>query len=328
MPDKIKWGVMGLGKIAGKFAADLILSENSLLYAVASRDIDKAKKFAAKHSAVNYYGSYRELAEDPGVDIVYIATPHPLHYENTMMCLENNKAVLVEKPIAMNYKQAKEMTDKAKEKGVFLMEAMWSRFIPSIEKALEIVDSGEIGEVIYTKGDFGFIGDPDPEKRVYNKKLGGGSLLDIGIYPLYLSQLFLGTPEKIQATARFSNTGVDSFLAALLEFKNNKKAFIESSFEFLTPTEGFIFGDKGFLKLHTRFHHTTKISVYHYEDFARDINFDLKGNGYYYEIESVNKCLNEKLLENPKYTHSDSLNLISSMDKIRKIIGLEYDADN
>ena len=327
MSKKIKWGILGLGNIANKFATDLLLSETSTLHAVASRSMNKASNFAKRFGAVKYYGTYRELAADPEIDVVYIATPHPLHFENTMMCLENGKSVLCEKPLAMNLKQVSAMIDKAKETKLFLMEAMWTRFLPLYKKIMEIVKNGEIGKIIYTKADFGFVGDTDPEKRVYNKELGGGSLLDIGIYPLYLSQLFLGTPSKIQATARMFNSGVDSFLAALLDFKNGEKAIVESTFEVKTANEGFIYGDKGSIKLHSPFHHPPKISVFNNDELTKEFEFKSTGYGYYYEIEEVNSCLEKGSIESPSFSHQDSIDLITSIDRIKKIIGLKYDAD-
>ncbi|MBN1651101.1 MAG: Gfo/Idh/MocA family oxidoreductase [Bacteroidales bacterium] len=206
----INWGIIGLGKIAHKFAEDLQLVEDANLLAVASRDIENAKSFAKKFSANQFYSSYKALVENPNVDVVYIATPHALHYEHTLLCLNANKAVLCEKAFAMNAAEVKEMIRTAKARNVFLMEALWTRFIPGTLKTLALIKEGSIGKIHSVEADFGFIGDTDPEKRLFNKRLGGGALFDIGIYPVFLSILILGAPKYINAHATMAATGVDA----------------------------------------------------------------------------------------------------------------------
>ena len=184
MNRKINWGIIGLGKIANTFAADLRLSNNSILRAVASRNIEKAKRFSEKYNAIHFYGSYEELVADPEIDVVYVATPHTFHFENTMMCLKEGKGVLCEKPMGMKYSEVEIMIREAKRRNLFLMEGLWTRFIPATGKMLEILDNKTIGEPMFVHADFGFKADPDFESRIYNKSLGAGSLLDIGIYPI------------------------------------------------------------------------------------------------------------------------------------------------
>ena len=207
------WGIIGLGKIANKFAADLQYSETAQLYGVASQDLNKAKKFSTKYNAQKYYGSYQALANAPEIDIIYVATPHVFHFENTMMCLKQNKAVLCEKPMGMNAKEVRLMIEEASTRNLFLMEGLWTRFIPATEKLIELLAQNVIGQVTSLQADFGFKGDSNPENRIFNKNLGGGSLLDIGIYPIYLSLLVLGIPTDITATAQLTETGVDRFCA-------------------------------------------------------------------------------------------------------------------
>ncbi len=327
MTDKLKWGIIGLGKIANKLASDLQLSPHAELYGVASRDVQKAKEFGLQHNASKYYGSYEELANDPEVEVVYIATPHVFHFENAMLCLKNGKHVLCEKPMGMNARQVKAMIAEAKARNLFLMEGIWTRFIPATEKLIELLNSNVIGEVLFIRADFGFTSTFNPEGRLYNKKLGGGSLLDIGIYPIYFSLLTLGMPTWIQATARMTDTGVDSYCGMLFDYANNAKAILDSTFEADTPTEAYIYGTKGHIKIHNRFHHPEKLSVYRNKELVEEIEMKYEGFGYLHEIEEVNRCVKNKMTESPKLTHQMSLDLVSVMDKVRGEIGLVYDSD-
>lgn len=322
---KIKWGIIGLGKIAHLFVNDLLLSKNSVLYAVASRDIKKSKAFSAKYNSEKHYGSYDDLVHDPDIDIVYVATPHALHFENTMMCLQNGKSVLCEKPIGMNAVQVKKMQEEAKSRNLFLMEGIWTRFIPATEKLLELLEQKIIGNLIKVRADFGFKANFDPESRVFNKKLGAGSLLDIGIYPVYLSLITLGIPGKIKSTAHFTSTGVDSYCNMFFEYEDKVKANLESTIEKDTPVEANIYGTKGHIKLHSRFHHTEKISVYIHEDLKDVYEIPYTGNGYFHEIEEVNNCLSSGKIESSKLTHQTSIDLISILDRVRDEIGLKYE---
>lgn len=324
MRKKINWGIIGLGKIAHKFAEDLLLVENANLYGVASRNIEKAKSFGKQFNAHTFYGSYKELTEDLNIDVVYIATPHVFHYEHTMLCLNANKAVLCEKAFAMDSLEVEEMISTARAKKVFLMEALWTRFVPGTVKALELINNGLIGNLISVKADFGFVGDADPSKRLYNKQLGGGALLDIGIYPVFLSLLTLGTPKHIEANATMSVTGVDESIKIVFEYEDGQSAKLEASLIRLTPVEGWLQGEKGALKMHRNFHHTKEISLYRDEVLIEKFDVDYIGNGYFHEIVEVMNCLNEGKIESEKMPHSFSLALINTLDRIREKIGLNY----
>ena len=214
MDKKIKWGIIGLGKIAHKFAQDLLLVPECELEAVASRSLTKSKTFAATYNANKCYGSYEKLLQDSNADIVYIATPNNTHESITILALQHKKAVLCEKPFAINKTQVLEMIRTSKKHGVFLMEAMWSRFIPAIRKIKNDIDSGKLGEIKYINADFSFNADPSIQ-RVYDKELGGGSLLDIGIYPIFLAYFLAGMPTKISADAHYFQSGADSQLGMI-----------------------------------------------------------------------------------------------------------------
>jgi len=322
---KIKWGILGTGKIAHKFAEDLLLSKNSVLFGVASRYKSKAKTFGKKFGAEKYYGSYQELAQDAEIDIVYIATPHPFHYKNTLMCLEHNKHVLCEKPMGMNKNEVSDMIKTARSKKLFLMEAMWTRFIPATDKMLQLISSGVIGKPFFVGADFGFKAEVDWNGRIYNKKLGGGALLDIGIYPIFLALLVLGMPAEIKAVARIAKSGVDTFCAMLFNFSEGEKAVLEATVEADTPIEGYIYGEKGFLKLNSRFHHTRKITLNLYGKKPVVYKINYRGNGYFHEILEVEKCLTAGKTESDKFQLNNSLNLIEVIDRVRKEIGLFYE---
>ena len=327
MGDRIKWGIIGLGNIAHKFAHDLNLHEGVTLYAVASRNKDKALEFKEKYNSVLSFDNYEDLAKCKEIDIVYIATPHIFHYENTMMCLEAGKTVLCEKPLSMNAEQSKKMIALAKEKNLFLMEALWTRFIPATEKVLELINNNEIGKVKSIKADFGFEAKLRSRNRLFDNKLGGGSLLDIGIYPIFLSLLILGLPSKITANATIDKNNIDTKFSAILDYNDNVKALVESTFEEQTPTEALIIGENGSIKMHYQFHFSKKITLS--EEGKPDKNFELNivGNGYYHEIDEVVNCLKNGHIESEKLPHKFSLDLTTTLDKIRKQIGLKYDTD-
>lgn len=325
MTRKIKWGIIGLGNIANKFAEDLMLSDEAILYGVASREIEKAKNFSDKFSAIKYYGSYEDLAKDAEIDIIYIAIPHAFHFENTMLCLKNNKAVLCEKPMGLNSQEANIMIEEAKSRKLFLMEGLWTRFIPATEKLLEILNKKLIGDILFIRADFGFKGDLNFKSRVYDKKLGGGSLLDIGIYPIYLSLLALGLPTEISAIASMTETHVDGSCSMLFNYKNGAKANLESTIEADTPTEAYIYGSEGIVKLHSRFHHSESITISR-NGANETVDIKYKGNGYIHEIEEVNRCLVNQEIESSKVSFTTSLDLISLIDRVKAEIGLKYES--
>ncbi len=323
MLKKVHWGMIGLGNIAHKFAADLQLSDHAVLQGVASRSLEKATEFAEIYNAVTAYDSYEALANDPKIDVIYIATPHTFHFENTMLCLQHGKAVLCEKPMGINSTQVQTMIQEAKSRKLFLMEAIWTRFIPAIEKMISLLDEKTIGDIVHVRADFGFKAELNLESRAFNKSLGGGSLLDIGIYPIFLSLLVLGIPTDVKTMARMTETDVDSFCALLFDYATNAKAILESTFEANTPTEAYIHGTKGAIKLHRRFHHPTTITLYkNGEEIVFEIPYT--GNGYVHEIEEVNSCLRNGQTESSKLPLELSLNLITIIDRVKAQIGLQY----
>src|ERR1035437_1138752 len=242
---KIKWGILGTGRIAHVFATALRDTGNSELYAVGSRSIENAHEFASDYGVPAYYGSYEELVNDPEVDAIYVATPHHLHLENTLLALNHGKHVLCEKPLGVNQREVNMLIQKATENKLFLMEALWSRFLPNIIKTKELVDSGEIGDVKLLTAYFAFKSNHTPEGRHFNKELCGGTVLDIGIYNIFLSQLLLGKPVSISAMAGLSEQGVDTTCSYTFKYGNDTLAVMHSSFLADSPIIAEIHGTKG-----------------------------------------------------------------------------------
>ncbi|PWN07226.1 Gfo/Idh/MocA family protein [Rhodohalobacter mucosus] len=321
----IKWGILGPGNIATLFADDLQLSDRAILQGVASRNLDKARDFSSTYQSHTYYGSYEELADDPDIDVIYIATPHPFHCEQTLMCLQKGKSVLCEKPMGMNATEMKSMFAEARARNLFLMEGMWTRFIPATKKLLQLLNEDAIGELLFMRADFGFKSDAGPESRLFKKSLGGGSLLDIGIYPVYLSLLAFGLPHEIKAMARMTKSGVDSYCSMLFGYADGAKAVLESTFEAETPTEATLFGSRGSIKLQSRFHHSENITIT-LNGEEQNLKLPYRGNGYFHEIEEVNDCLLNKKTESSNYPLQTSLDLITVLDHVRDEISLSYNS--
>jgi predicted dehydrogenase len=322
--EKIKWGFIGTGWIAHKFATALKDVEDAQLYAVGSRNLDSAKKFAEEFSVPKAYGSYEEAAIDKDVDVIYIATPHNLHCENTIMCLDHGKNVLCEKPMGVNSKEARMMIAKAKEKNVFLMEALWSRFLPNITKTKEIVDSGEIGKVKLIMANFAMRSTQTHEQRHFNKDLIGGALLDIGIYNVFLSLLLLGKPQEIKAVAGIGVTDVDESISILFKYANETLAVMNSSFLIETPTVAEIHGEKGKILLPHLWFCPGNVKVVRNDGTEVSFPFEFKSNGYDFEAEEVAKCLRSNKKQSDLMSWDASLDLIDTLDAIRKQCGIFY----
>lgn len=318
-----KWAILGPGKIARKFAKGLTEVPGAELYAVASRSIAKAEEFAKEFNATKFYGSYEDLVKDEEVDIIYIATPHVFHYEHTLLCLKHKKAVLCEKPFAMNKEQVNEMILTAKKKNIFLMEALWTYFLPHYQYVLELVKSKKFGKITNLEANFGFEAPYLPEKRLFNKDLGGGSLMDIGIYPVFAALTLLGKPDTISAKAEFSETGVDESCSIVFNYQNGVRAHLLSTINKTTPTTATITFEKATLTINRRFHEPTSVTILH-NDQEETISFEVNTNGYNFEAEHVQQMLDQGRTESTVMSFEKSLELIGLLDGIRKEIGLVY----
>lgn len=323
MTKVVRWGILGIGRIAEKFAQDLNLVENAELVAVASKTLSRAQEFAAKYNAKHAFGNYQDIFSQE-LDVIYVASPHVFHKDMAILCLNNNVGVLCEKPFAMNEEEVLEIVNLAKEKSLFLMEALWTRFFPSIEKTLEIIESGRIGKVKTLQADFGFPADYLPEGRLFNRNLGGGALLDIGIYPAFLALLILGYPSNISANSIFSDTAVDTTTSFIYQYDNEATAVLNCTIAGSTPTEAIIAGEKGYIKLPSRFIDCREIIIVDKDKNTEVLQFENRGLGYLYEIEEVNNCIRLGLTESPKLSLKFSMKLIHLLDKTREKAKIVY----
>jgi predicted dehydrogenase len=323
------WGIIGTGKIAKKFADDLQTIEGAKIYAIGSTTQGRADAFAQLYGAPHAFGSYEALAQCPDIDAVYIATPHVLHCENTILCLNHQKAVLCEKPFAMNTRQVSLMQAAALRNNTFLMEAMWTRFLPHIQQVIQLIKEDMIGEVRSVKADFGFLANHfPPESRLWNAALGGGSLLDIGIYPIYLALLLMGKPHKIKAFANFTNQRVDSMCNMLFHYKDGKSAILHSTLEATTATEAYIYGEKGSIHLQNRFHGKCDgFTVMLYGGESTFHPYHYPTHGYNFEAEEVMRCVKAGKKQSDLMPLSMSNDLIATLDKVRKSVGIKYAED-
>jgi predicted dehydrogenase len=320
----VHWGILGAGHIAAKFALGLTSAPGAKLAAVASRDKEKAGRFGREHGVPACYGSYAQLAADPAVDVVYIATPHVLHKEHTLMCLEAGKAVLCEKPLAINAGEACEMAAAARKNKVFLMEAMWMRFLPGSIAVKQRITDDAIGEARMITADFCFQGRNDPQGRLFNRALGGGALLDVGIYPVSLAYMLWGGPEKIESAAHIGSTGVDEHSAALFSYADGRIATLTCSIATLASQEACVYGSKGSIKIHAPWWRGGKFSIFPRDKSEELVIPPLEGNGYNYEAIEVMNCMRENKLESDALPLQESIDVMKTLDAIRGRWGLRY----
>lgn len=365
-PSPIRWGILGSGAIARQFAQGLRVVPGSQLWAIGSRAAATAEEFARIYQVPKAYSSYQDLVEDPSVDVVYVATPHLRHQHDCLLCLEAGKAVLCEKPLAMTASAAQEIIDQARQQQVFCMEAMWMRFMPLIQRVKQIIDKGDIGEILTLTAEFGYPTEFDPQNRFFNPALGGGALLDRGSYPLSLAFYLLGEPLAVTGQAYLGNTGVDEQSAYLLSYGGGAIAQLSASLRAYTTNRATITGTTGRIIIHPPFCRPDHISitplspepvvtthspyrsptglkarlenqvkqlpgVKQIANRLRDRTQTLwsapVGNGLNYEAAEVNQCLRQGLLESSIMPLEESLRILQVMDKLRQQWGLAYPQD-
>jgi predicted dehydrogenase len=319
------WAILGCGKIARKFVGDLKLLPNARLYAAASRSFDNAQAFATEFGFEKAYGSYNEMVNDPAVDVVYIASPHSHHFEHAMLCLDHRKAVLCEKAFAINSKEVAQMIEASKRNHTFLMEAFWTRFQPSFLKVLDIIRSGELGTLKMVRSDFAFNAEFNTEKRLYNVALGGGSLLDIGIYPIFMSLMTLGKPSEIKTLAKFCSTGAEESIMMSFIYPGGEIASLISSFASHSSTQTEFSFENGFVRLNRRFYTPTSLTYWKNWENEQLITFE-KSAGFGYELEAahVMDCLDKEMIESDWMPLSLSADLMEIMDRVRADSGIIF----
>lgn len=330
MSKVIRWGILGAGRIARKFASDLKLVSDAQLVAIGSRSMESAEEFAAEFPLQYKHDSYEALAANENVDVIYIATPHNLHHENTLLCLLHNKAVLCEKPFAMNVHQTKEMIALAKEKNIFLMEALWTKFLPHYNKLQSLLKEKKLGEVRSVLINFGFRPSKPAPARMYDPALGGGTIMDIGIYNVFMAMSVLGKPDVVEASMTPAATGVDEQCAILFKYKNGALAQLFSTFSSDLATEADISGTEGRIRLTSRFYAPSSTIEFYADriDSKEVIEVEKEdGFGYQYEARHVTECLQKGLTESPVVKFEDTIELMEMLDKIRSIAGVRYATD-
>lgn len=321
----INWGIIGAGNISSKFATALKDMENTNIRAIAARDLKKSEEFAKEFGADIAYGSYEELAKDPEIDVVYIGTLHTEHVKNTELCLKNKKAVLCEKPFTLNAKDTKYLMNLAKENNVFLMEAMWTKFLPVTNKVKQWIAEGKIGTVKRLEIGFGFSNPIDYSSRMFNYEMAGGALLDMGVYPItYAIDIMGSLPVKIESYAGILENGVDEHNLSIFQFENGAIASLSSALSVNVGKSAVFVGDKGKIEV-DEFWVADKAYVYDNGGNLVDIfNEEERINGYEFEAYEVNKCIREGKLESDRLPLQDTLAIMEIMDGIRSKWGLKY----
>ena len=324
-----RWGILGTGNIAHEFARALADMPGHRLEAVGSRSLEKARAFADEFAGsdaenVRAHGTYEDLARDPAVEAIYIATPHPAHAPNALMCLFYGKHLLVEKPFTLNAEEAEAVILTARDKGLFVMEAMWTRFLPLMERVRQVIREGAIGESRMVQADFGYRSTQGPEFRHLNRKLGGGALLDVGVYPLSLATMLFGPPEKVAGVAHIGATGVDEEAAITTLHADGRIGCLSTAVVLQTPQEAHILGTGGRIRIHANWWKPTAMTLTRADGSEELIEVPFEGNGYRYEAEEAARCIRTGALESPLMTLQDTLSLMRTMDTLRASWGLKY----
>ena len=321
---KFRWGILGTGAIARQFVQGLRSVPEAEVFAVGSRSRASAVKFADKRNIPRRHASYDDLASDPDVDVVYIATPHPFHAENATLCLEAGKAVLCEKPFSVNAAEAERVVKLAREKGLFIMEGMWTRFFPLMEEVRRLVSERAIGEVRMLNVDFGFRADLDPASRLFDQRLGGGALLDVGVYCVSFASMVLGRPSGSVGLSHLGETGVDEQASVVLEHEGGRFANLSIGIRTTTPQEATIIGTEGYLRIHAPWWRPKSMTISRPEEESETLEAPVFGNGFNYEAAEVMRCLKAGKTESDVMPLDETISVMRTMDRIRTAWGLRY----
>ena len=322
--DTVRWGVIGTGGIATDFAHEVAMLDDATIVAVGSRTQESADRYATEHSIGHAHSSYADLVADDDVEVVYVATPHPGHHDAAMLAIEAGKSVLVEKAFTMNAAEAQSLVSAARSRGVFLMEAMWTRFLPRIVRIRELVAQGAVGQVTQVMADHGQWFPHNPAHRLFDPALGGGALLDLGVYPVSFASMVLGTPTSVTAISEPAFTGVDATTSILLTHTGGAHAVLTCTSTAVAPTRGAIVGTEGLIEIPGAFYAAPSFRLTR-RDGADEVSEEpMVGKGLRYEIAEVGRCLREGRLESPSMPLDETVAIMATMDEVRRQIGLTY----
>jgi predicted dehydrogenase len=316
MTEPLGWGLIGTGGIAETFAADLAFTDSGRAVAVGSRHLDSANRFADRFGIPNRHASYEALVADPAVDVVYVATPHPMHHGNALLALHAGKPVLVEKAFTMNAAEAEDLVATARSAGLFLMEAMWTRFLPHIAEIRSLLAEGALGEIVTVTADHGQWFAKDPEFRLFAPELGGGALLDLGVYPVSFASMVLGKPERIVTLIDPAFTGVDGQTSMLFGYSSGAQAVLTCTLFAESPTRAAIVGTDARLEIEGVFYAPTSFELISRAGDRTVFETADEGVGLWYEAEEVARCLHEGLLESPLMPLDESIEIMRTMDAV------------
>jgi predicted dehydrogenase len=322
-----KWGIIGPGNIARTFTKDLVYAHSpQQVVAVLGHNSQSTFDFAKEFDIPEYYTHIDEFLKNKSIEAVYIATPHPQHHEQALACLNNKIPVLCEKPMTINAQQCKELILAAQENNTFLMEGMWIRFLPTIRQTLSILQQNLIGKITTIRASISFKAPHDPDNRFFDPAQGGGSLLDLGIYPVFLTLLLLGKPESIKAIGKLSEEGVDETVSVILHYKNGVHAILESSLSSNLQIPAEITGEQGVVQiLNTWYEKSSGIELHRNNEGKIIYPCSWEGHGLYFEADEVVNCINNNQISSEILSHDFSLAMIEILDEIRNQINVTYE---
>jgi predicted dehydrogenase len=320
MATPLRWGILGTGGIAHTFASDLTLIDEGVVVAVGSRSQTTADAFADEFDIPHRHGSYEDLVADPEVDVVYVGTPHPMHYTDALLALEHGKPVLVEKAFTMNAREARDLVAKARENKLFMMEAMWTRFLPHVVAIRDLLAKGALGEIVTVEADHGQWFEKDPGFRLFAPELGGGALLDLGVYPVSFASMILGTPNRITALVDPAFTGVDGQASMLFGYESGAQAVLTCTSGARSPTRASITGVDARIEIAGDFYAPSSFTLIQRSGERDVFTFEHTGRGLRHQAVEVARCINEGLLESPVMPLDETIAIMATMDKVLEFL--------
>lgn len=316
MPKPLRWGILSTGRIAHTFARDLALIDEGVITAVGSRTMDAANSFADEFEIAHRHDSYESLVADPEVDVIYVGTPHPFHHDNAMLALRHGKHVLVEKSFTMTGDEARDLVRFSRERGLFLMEAMWTRFLPHVVAIRELIGDGALGDIVCVEADHGKWFEPNPASRLFAPELGGGALLDLGVYPVSFASMILGTPTRVSALVEPAVTGVDAQTSMLFGYANGAHAVLTCGSNALSATRASVVGVKARIEVDGDFYAPTTFTLITRGGERRRFEFESRGRGLHYQASEVARCIAAGLLESPVMPLDESVSIMETMEEV------------